>query len=58
MGRFNATGALSGVISAALGGWVAEHWGDQGSLGLPVIDVGLSLLLTLALRPGHTHVCW
>jgi hypothetical protein len=41
-----------------IGGWVVEHWGDQASLGLPVTDVGLSLLLTLALRPGPTHMCW
>jgi predicted MFS family arabinose efflux permease len=53
MGLFTATTALAGVTGAALGGWVAEHWGYQASLVLPVVGVGLGLTLAFGLRPIH-----
>jgi MFS family permease len=51
MGLFNAATALAGVTGAALGGWVAEHWGYHIALGLPVVGIALGLLLTLTVRP-------
>jgi DHA1 family tetracycline resistance protein-like MFS transporter len=65
MGIFNATTALAGVIGAALGGWIAAHWGYNGASVLAAGCVALGLALTIvrqkALRkiqnigpPSHT----
>lgn len=54
MGLFNATTALAGITGSALGGWVAEQWGYQASLGLPVAGVAVGLLLTRCIRRDHT----
>jgi MFS family permease len=53
MGLLNATTALAGVTGAALGGWVAEHWGYHVALALPLVGVSLGLLLALTFRQGH-----
>lgn len=51
MGLFNATTALAGIMGAALGGWAAEHWGYQASLGLAMMGVTLGLILAFTLQP-------
>jgi DHA1 family tetracycline resistance protein-like MFS transporter len=50
IGLFNAASALAGVSGAALGGWVAEHWGYPVALVLPVAAISLGLLPISALR--------
>ena len=45
MGLFTAASALSGVIGAALGGWVAGHWGYAAVLALSVCGLCIGLLL-------------
>jgi DHA1 family tetracycline resistance protein-like MFS transporter len=46
MGIFNAASALSSVIGAALGGWIAGQWGYNGATVLAILGVGLGLILT------------
>jgi hypothetical protein len=43
----------SGVCGAALGGWLATHWGYHAALGLAVagLTLGLSLSLTVRSKP-------
>jgi DHA1 family tetracycline resistance protein-like MFS transporter len=50
LGIFNATNSLAGVTGAALGGWVADLWGYETALGLPVIGLVVGLWLSLFLR--------
>jgi MFS family permease len=45
MGLFTAASAVSGVIGAALGGWVAGHWGYAAVLALSVCGLCIGLLL-------------
>ncbi len=47
MGIFNAVTALSSVVGAAVGGWVAGEWGYNGVTVLATVGVGLGLILTL-----------
>ncbi len=47
MGIFNAVTALSSVVGAAFGGWVAGKWGYNGATVLATVGVGLGLILTL-----------
>jgi predicted MFS family arabinose efflux permease len=50
LGMFNATNSLAGVAGAALGGWVANLWGYETALSLPVIGLVVGLWLSLFLR--------
>lgn len=45
MGLFTAVSAVAGVIGAALGGWVAGHWGYVAVLALSVAGLCVGLLL-------------
>ena len=54
MGVFNAVTALSGVIGAALGGWLAEAWGYGAVPVMGIAGTASGLLLMLRLfRPGR-----
>ena len=46
MGIFNGVTALSSVVGAAFGGWVAGEWGYNGATVLATIGVGFGLILT------------
>jgi len=48
MGIFNAATALSSVIGAALGGWIAGRWGYSGAIVLAMGGVSLGLILSLS----------
>jgi DHA1 family tetracycline resistance protein-like MFS transporter len=45
MGLFTAASGVAGVIGAALGGWVAGHWGYAAVLALSVCSLCIGLLL-------------
>jgi DHA1 family tetracycline resistance protein-like MFS transporter len=45
MGYFNAATALSAVVGAAVGGWVAERWGYSSTLIVAILGLLLSLLI-------------
>lgn len=49
MGIFNAVNALSGVIGAALGGWVAGIWGYATTSVVAVAGVTFGLILSFTL---------
>ena len=49
MGLFTAVSAVAGVIGAALGGWVAGHWGYAAVLVLSVCGLCIGLLLIPAI---------
>jgi predicted MFS family arabinose efflux permease len=48
IGIFNAATALSSVIGAALGGWIAGRWGYSGATVLAMGGVSLGLILSLS----------
>ncbi len=50
MGIFNAVNALSGVIGAALGGWVAGVWGYATTSIIAVAGVASGLILSYLFR--------
>jgi DHA1 family tetracycline resistance protein-like MFS transporter len=50
MGIFNAVTALSGVIGASVGGWVANLWGYAAIPVMGIIGVGAGLIILLATR--------
>jgi predicted MFS family arabinose efflux permease len=54
MGIFNAVNALSGVIGAALGGWVAGNWGYTAISIMAVAGVASGLFLSF-LFTGQGH---
>ena len=49
IGLFTATSAIAGVMGAALGGWVAGHWGYAGVPVLSVFGLCTGLLLSASL---------
>jgi MFS family permease len=50
MGIFNAVTAFSGVLGAALGGWVASLWGYVAVPIMGIVGVGAGLIMLLAAR--------
>ncbi len=50
MGIFNAVTALSGVIGAVLGGWVANLWGYAAIPSMGIIGVGAGFIVLIITR--------
>jgi DHA1 family tetracycline resistance protein-like MFS transporter len=49
MGFFNAASALSGVLGAATGGWIAERWGYSSTLIMAISGLSLSIIMVFAI---------
>ncbi|HEX2195171.1 MAG TPA: MFS transporter, partial [Candidatus Limnocylindria bacterium] len=51
MGVYNAANALAGLLGAALGGWLAAHFGYEATLALAAVSGVAALSLALLLPP-------
>jgi MFS family permease len=56
IGVFTAASAVAGVVGAALGGWVAGHWGYAAVLGLSVcgLSIGLFMIPSISFAKGSS----